>query len=476
MATFQTDLPDFTAPKKSTGMASIYIETYGCQMNVYDSQAINGLLKRKGYEIVDHDLEADVVLLNTCSIRDLAEHKIASRVGDLRHRRTQTNLPQPLIGICGCMAERMGTDLHKGKRKIDLVVGVDNYDTLPGLIEELLAKQHMTGRRTTADKKARTVVGHRTDAHYVAPPALYPINNSHLVTIHKGCDYKCTYCIVPLTRGPQSEKSPEAIIAEITNIVASGGQEVTLLGQNVTAYNWQQGMDFAALVEEVAGIEGLQRIRFLTGHPKDMHPHLMDTIGRLDKVCPWLHVPVQSGSDRVLRRMKRLYNCAEYLEMIDYARRVIPDVTFSTDFIVGFPGESESDFQDTLEMARKVKYDQAFSFKYSERPGVPAEKLADDVPDEEKKRRLAALIAVQDEVWHDLATESVGAVWSGVIEGRARHQEQESAEGAWRLRTANNRKVILTGGDYEIGQPLEAEITGFKNTTFMGTVRNSIGN
>jgi len=413
-----------------------------------------------------------VVLLNTCSIRDLAEHKIVSRVGDLRHRRTQTNMPQPLIGICGCMAERMGTDLHKGKRKIDLVVGVDNYDALPGLIEDLLAKQDATGRRTTADKQARTITGHRNDAHYVAPPALYPVNNSHLVTIHKGCDYKCTYCVVPQTRGPQSEKSPEAIMQEITGIVASGGQEVTLLGQNVTAYNWLKGMDFAALIEEVAQIDGLERIRFLTGHPTDMHPHLMDAIGRLDKVCPWLHVPVQSGSDRVLRRMKRLYNGTEYLEMVDYARRVIPNVTFSTDFIVGFPGESESDFQDTLEMTRKVKYDQAFSFKYSERPGVPAAKLADDVPEAEKKRRLAALMAVQDEVWHEVAAQCVGQVWHGVIEGRARHQEQNGSEGSWRLRTANNRKVILSGGDYELGQPLQAKVTGFKNTTFMGTVQD----
>jgi tRNA-2-methylthio-N6-dimethylallyladenosine synthase len=472
VATFQSDLPDLTAPKKPAGLASVYVETYGCQMNVYDSQAINGLLEREGYHLVNHDLEADVVLLNTCSIRDLAEHKIVSRVGDLRHRRIQTNMPQPLIGICGCMAERMGTDLHRGKRKIDLVVGVDSYDTLPGLLNDLLAKQDQEGRRTTADKKARTMIGHRNDAHYVAPPALYPINNSHLVTIHKGCDYKCTYCIVPLTRGPQSEKSPEAIIAEIQGIVAGGGQEVTLLGQNVTAYNWQKGMDFAALVEEVAEIDGLERIRFLTGHPKDMHPHLMDAIGRVEKLCPWLHVPVQSGSDRILRRMKRLYNGAEYLEMVDYARQVIPDVTFSTDFIVGFPGETESEFQDTLEMARKVKYDTAFSFKYSERPGVPAAKLADDVPDAEKKRRLAELIAVQDEVWHDLATTGVGQVWDGVIEGRARHQEEHGAAGAWRLRTPNNRKVIVSGGDYEMGQPLRAKVTGFKNTTFLGTVED----
>ncbi len=474
MATFQGDLPDLTQTAAPVGenLASVYIETYGCQMNVYDSQAINGLLEGAGYNIVQHDLEADVILLNTCSIRDLAEHKVISRVGELRHRRTKTEMPQPVIGVCGCMAERMGKDLRKGKRRVDLVVGVDNYDTLPGLISKLTAKtipQHAHERRT--------VTGHRSDAHYVAPPSLYPINNSHLVTIHKGCDYKCTYCIVPYTRGPQSEKSPEAIIEEISGIVAGGGREVTLLGQNVTAYNWQQNMDFAKLVEEVAEIDGLERIRFLTGHPTDMHPHLMDTIGRLEKVCPWLHVPVQSGSDRVLRRMKRLYTSGQYLEMVDYARQAIPNVTFSTDFIVGFPGETEQDFQDTLEVTRKVKYDQAFCFKYSERPGVPAAKLNDDVPDVEKKRRLAELLAVQEETWNAVADTCVGQVWPGVVEGQAKHQSKPGQDDGqkgpfWRLRTSNNRKIIVSADELKIGAELKARINGYKNTSFLGELQD----
>ncbi len=461
MATFQDNLPDLTVAPAAAGTgASVYIETYGCQMNVYDSQAIDGLLKRAGFTIVDRDLAADVILLNTCSVRDLAEHKVISRVGELRHRRRRADLPQPVIGICGCMAERMGTDLRKGPRKVDLVVGVDNYDTLPDLLGKL------TGG--TCATEQRTVTGHRSDAHYVAPPALYPVNNSHLVTIHKGCDYKCTYCIVPYTRGPQSEKSPAAIIEEISGIVSSGGREVTLLGQNVTAYNWQGGMGFAALLEKVSEVPGLERIRFLTGHPHDMHRDLIDTIARLDKVCPWLHVPVQSGSDRVLRRMKRYYTRDEYLEMVTYARRAIKDVTFSTDFIVGFPGETESDFQATLEIAREVKYDQAFCFKYSERPGVPAAKLADDVSEDEKKRRLAELMAVQEETWNAVAGACVGEIWEGVVEGRARHQLTREDGPAWRLRTANNRKVILQGGEFEVGDRLRTRITGIKNTTFLG--------
>ena len=459
MGSFQNDLPDLTqVAKVPADGPEVYIETYGCQMNVYDSQAIHGLLEDGGFRLTESEMGADIILLNTCSVRDLAEHKIISRVGELRHRRQKADLPQPVIGICGCMAERLGKELRKGPRRVDLVVGVDSYNTLPDVLRGLTANLDQPLKESH-----RTQVGHRRDAHYVAPPALYPTNNSHLVTIHKGCDYKCTYCIVPYTRGPQSEKAPDTIVEEIRGIVAAGGDEVTLLGQNVTAYRWGDGLDFAGLLELVTEVEGLERIRFLTGHPKDMHHHLMDTIARLDKVCPWLHVPIQSGSDRVLRRMKRLYNREEYLSMVDYARKVIPDVTFSADIIVGFPGETESDFQDTLEVIRRVKYDQLFSFKYSERPGVPAARLEDDVPLDEKKRRLADLIKVQDDIWKEAASELVGSEWAAVAEAEARRPA-----GSWRLRTANNRKVVLHDVSLKIGEQVRVRVTDWANTTFVG--------
>jgi tRNA-2-methylthio-N6-dimethylallyladenosine synthase len=343
---------------------------------------------------------------------------------------------------------------------VDLVVGVDHYDALPGTLRNLTAGM---GAKVPESKRTRT--GHRDEEHYVAPPALYPTNNSHLVTIHKGCDYRCTYCIVPATRGPQREKAPEVILEEIGNIVTAGGEEVTLLGQNVTAYRWGEKLDFAGLLGMVATVPGLRRIRFLTGHPRDMHSHLMDVIGSLEQVCPWLHVPIQSGSDRVLRRMKRLYSSDEYLEMVDYARKVIPDVTFSGDIIVGFPGETETDFQDTLEVVRQVKYDQLFSFKYSERPGVPAARLADDVPMEEKKRRLAELIRVQEDIWQREAGGRVGEIWRAVAEGHARRPA-----GSWRLRTPNNRKVVVHGASLQMGQAVDVRITGCTNTTFEGEI------
>lgn len=463
MATFQNSLPDLTRAAPTDGPA-VYIETYGCQMNTYDSQAIGGLLEGAGFRLVDNELAADAVLLNTCSVREHAEHKVISRVGEVRSRRRQADLGPVVIGICGCMAERLGDDLRKGPKAVDLVVGVDNYDALPGLLQGLTGAA--TG--TAGGNGGTTLTGHRLDAHYVAPPELYPVNNSHLVTIHKGCDYKCTYCIVPMTRGPQSEKAPDVILAEIAGIVARGGREVTLLGQNVTAYRWQGSLDFAGLLDRVAGIDGLERIRFLTGHPRDMHPHLMDAIGRLDKVCPWLHVPAQSGSDAVLRRMKRLYSAAEYLAMVDYARRAIPDVTFSSDFIVGFPGETEADFRATLDLIRRVQYDQIFSFKYSERPGVPAARLADDVPPEAKKARLAELMDVQQGIWAGTAAAQVGQVVRALGEGPARRPP-----GAWRLRTPNNRKVVVHGPEVPAGAEATVRLTGWEATTFFGERLNA---
>lgn len=429
----------------------VFIETYGCQMNTYDSSTIGGILLRHGYARTDALTEADVILLNTCSVRDLAEHKIHSRIGELRSLRRQGRINADVVGVCGCMAERLAGALVKGGGRADLVVGVDQYEHLPDMLDTLLGD---------APGRPPVAVGHLADLHYVAPPEAYPTNNSHLVAIHKGCDYRCTYCIVPETRGPQREKPPEVIEAEIAAIVAAGGREVTLLGQNVTAYR-APDLDFAGLLRRVALIPGLERIRFLTGHPCDMDEALIHTIAELDTVCPWLHIPAQSGSDTVLRRMKRHYKAADYLALVETARRHIPDVTFSGDFIVGFPGETEEDFVRTLELVRKVRYDQTFNFKYSERPGTPAARLADDVPLEEKKDRLARLNALQTETWEALAVEEIGRERTVAVEGEARRPE-----GAVKARTLNNRKVLLESCNAGVGDVVDVRITGCEATTF----------
>jgi tRNA-2-methylthio-N6-dimethylallyladenosine synthase len=450
------DLSPRPRPVPDSPARTVYIETYGCQMNTYDTQVILGRLADAGFATVDDPMTADLVLLNTCSVREHAEHKVISRVGELRHQREQEGRPPMVLGVCGCMAERMRDQLVRQRNRVDLVVGVDHYDDLPRLAAEVMGSEPA--------QRSAVAVGHDDSVHYVAPISLYPTNNSHLVTIHKGCDYRCTYCIVPATRGPQVEKDPGLIMDEVAGIVAAGGREVTLLGQNVTAYRWDDALDFAALLQRVARIDGLERIRFLTGHPRDMHPHLIDVIADEDKVCPWLHVPAQSGSDRVLRRMKRRYTRADYLAMVGLARERIADVTFSGDIIVGFPGESEEDFQQTLSLIREVRNDTLFAFKYSERPGVPAARLEDDVPDDVKKRRLADLMAAQDEVWAELAAAEVGRLVSAVVEQPARRPA-----GHWRLRTANNRKIVVPLEGGAPGEVRRVLITGWQHTSFTGT-------
>ncbi len=431
----------------------VCLETFGCQMNVYDSHAMGGLLAEGGFAAAGTPEGADVALLNTCSVREHAEQRIFSRVGELARSRRLSGRPR-LIGLCGCLAERLGGRLLARGGEIDLAVGVDRYRELPALLADLLAAR-------AAPERALT--GHLPEVHYVAPPEAAPRGGSHLVTIHKGCDYRCTYCVVPLTRGPQREKAPEVILAEIERIVAAGGREVTLLGQNVTAYRWRGELDFADLLRRVAAIAGLRRIRFLTGHPRDLHERLLRAIAELPAVCPALHVPMQSGSDRVLRRMKRLYAAADYFRMVDRARELLPGATFSGDFIVGFPGEGEDDFRATLEAVRRVRYDQLFSFKYSPRPGAPASRLPDDVPTATKKRRLAELMATQEETWARTAAAQVGAAWRVVLEEPARRPP-----GHWRGRTANNRKVLLPAADGAPGQERMVQITGWRHTTFAG--------
>jgi tRNA-2-methylthio-N6-dimethylallyladenosine synthase len=430
----------------------IFIETYGCQMNSYDSTAIAGILEHTGHTSVKSEEDADAILINTCSVRDHAEHKILSRIGSLRIKRKRAKRPRQIIGICGCMAERLGKKLHEVSHRPDLIAGVDQYEQLPQLLENAVAGNH----------KINVATGHLDDVHYVAPVEAYPVNNSHLVTIHKGCDYKCTYCIVPSTRGPQREKSPIMILDEIKNIVDNGGNEVTLLGQNVTAYN-APGMNFAKLLMQVSKINGLDRIRFLTSHPCDIDDELIETIADLDSVCPWLHIPAQSGSDIVLKRMKRYYKVADYMHIIEQARKMIPDVTFSGDFIVGFPGETDADFKQTIDLVRAVKYDQAFCFKYSERPGTPACKLSDDIAIDIKKERLAELLEVQEEVWQNLAKDAIGKEWTAVVEGKTRHSDN-----AVKARTANNRKIIVDGINSEPGDIISVQIIGAKGSSFLG--------
>lgn len=426
----------------------VYIETYGCQMNLYDSRAIRDNLRAAGWSEVDTPDEADVLLMNTCAIRDGAETRVLGRIGEFQ--RFKYDRPEVKIGVLGCMAQRLGEQLHERKKAVDLVVGTDNYGQLADLIDR--------ARDTGEPQFDLEPDGEIT---YVAEPEVDPLNNSHFVSITQGCDYRCTFCVVPATRGVLRHKAPATILEEVRRVVAAGGVEVTLLGQNVTAYRHPEA-SFAELIAAVAQVEGLRRVRFLTSHPTDFPEETLQAVAAHEEISPWLHMPVQSGSDRVLRRMKRGYRMSEYMSVVERARQLLPDVTFSTDIIVGFCGETDADFEQTLAAMREVRFDSAFMFKYSERPDTPASRLADDVPETLKDERLQRVIALQDEIWTQTAAGCIGQEWSVALEGT-----DHKGRGFFRGRTLNNRKVLVPQRPgLVIGDELRVLVTGCTGTTF----------
>lgn len=426
----------------------VYVETYGCQMNVYDSRAILDQLRPRGYERVERPEDADLLLLNTCAVRDNAEQRVLGRIGELqRHKKGRDDV---VLGVVGCMAQRLGETLTQQRKAVDLVVGTDGYARIPDLVDEVRGGG---GQRVDVEADGQTT--------YTTGPELDPTNNSHFLSITRGCDYRCTFCVVPNTRGILRAKHPDQVLEEVHQVVDSGGIEVTLLGQNVTAYRHAEA-SFAELITRVAGVDGLRRVRFLTSHPTDFPEETLRAIADSDKISPWLHLPVQSGNDRVLRRMKRGYKLAEYMAVVERARELLPDVTFSTDIIVGFPGETEEQFQDTLTIMREMRYDSAFMFKYSARPGTPAAKLADDVPEATKDDRLYRLIDLQNELWKETAQGLLGQEWRIAIEGF-----DHKGRGYLKGRTLNNRKVLIPGREgLGRGDEVLVRIEGVEATTF----------
>lgn len=428
----------------------VYIETYGCQMNVYDSHAVRDGLRGAGWSEVERPEDADLLLLNTCAIRDNAETRVLGRIGELQKYKYGNDRVR--IGVLGCMAQRLGEDLHAKRKAVDLVVGTDNYGKLADLVEENL--------RTGTPQFDLEADG---DVVYEAEPENAPTNNSHFVSITQGCDYRCTFCVVPSTRGVLRHKAPDVVVREVEKIVAVGGVEVTLLGQNVTAYRHPEA-SFAELIARVAQIDGLRRVRFTTSHPTDFPEETLQAIAAHEEISPWLHMPVQSGSDRMLRRMKRGHKLADYMRVVERARELCPDVTFSTDIIVGFCGETDADFEATLAVMEAVRYDSAFMFKYSERPGTPASRLTDDVPEEVKDERLQRLIRHQDALWRSLSAGLVGEEWTVAIEGT-----DHKGRGFHRTRTLNNRKVLVPQRPgLGVGDELRVKITGVEGTNFHG--------
>ncbi len=429
-------------------MPSVFIETYGCQMNVADTELMLGVLGRSGYERVEAPEHADVVLVNTCAVRDNAEQRVVGRVGELqRHRR-----PGGVIGVVGCMAQRLGPALLADSRQVDLVLGPDAYRNLPELLAQALGGERV--HDTTL----------RAWEHYEDVPAVREPGPTQFVTVQRGCDYRCTFCIVPTTRGPERSRSLPDVVTEVERLVAGGVVEVTLLGQTVNSYHDGEH-DFAALLRAVGGVPGLRRLRFTSPYPVDFTPAVIEAMASVPAVCEHVHLPAQSGSNAVLRRMLRRYTRERYLEVMAALRDAIPGITFSTDLIVGFPGETEAQFEETLSLVEAAGFDEAYTFKYSPRDGTPATRLGDAVDDAVASARLARLIEAVRRQAARRHMGRIGEVHEVLVERPARR-------GGFMLgRTRTNLTVLLPAGTAAIGDMPSARLTGTTGATFTGAVQ-----
>jgi len=426
----------------------IYLETYGCQMNVADTELLLGILAREGYTRTDRPDDADVMLVNTCAVRDNAEQRVIGRMGELqRHKR-----PGSVLGIVGCMAQRLGPELLARVPRVDLVVGPDAYRNLP----ELLSHARLGERK--AD------VAFRSWEHYEDVPPIREPGPTAFVTVQRGCDYKCTFCIVPYTRGPERSRTLQDVVREVEGLAASGTTEITLLGQTVNSYH-DGRHDFADLLRAVGGVAGGRRLRFTLPDPTDFTPRVIEAMAAIPAVCEHVHLPVQSGSNAVLRRMLRRYTRERYLEVVADLRSAIPDITFSTDIIVGFPGETEEQFDETLSLVREVQFDDAYTFRYSPREGTPAVRLRDQVLDEIAAGRLERLIGTVREVSRQRNITRVGTVHEVLVERPARRG------GLMLGRTRRNHLVLLDVPEAATGEYRNVRLTGTTGSTFTGSVQ-----
>lgn len=433
----------------------LFIETYGCQMNVADSEVVAAIMKMDGYAITESEREADAVFINTCSIRDNAEQRVIQRLDyfNALKKKKRSNL---IIGVLGCMAERVKSELIE-KYHADVVIGPDAYLDLPnlmGIVEQ--------------GKKAINVELSKTETYKeVIPLKIAGANISGFVSIMRGCDKFCTYCIVPYTRGRERSREPESILNEIRDLKAKGYREATLLGQNVNSYrygNGDQTIDFPALLTMVAEETSGMRIRFTTSHPKDMNDQTLEVIARYRNLCNYIHLPVQSGSSRMLKLMNRKYDREWYLDRIAAIKRIVPHCGLSTDIMCGFHGETEEDHLETLSLMREVGFDSAFMFKYSERPGTYAsKKMADNVPEKVKVRRLQEIIDLQLQLSQESNRRDVGKEFEVLVEGFSKRSREQLFG-----RTEQNKVVIFDKRNHRIGQFVKVKITGFTSATLFG--------
>ncbi len=434
----------------------VFLQTFGCQMNERDSEAVTGLLIGRGFETTPTLEEADLVLYNTCSIRDHAEQKVFGRLGYFKKLKEMK--PSLIVGILGCMAQEHGKHFFKTNPEIDLVCGTGNLSQIPDLVDEIELKR---GPRLAID---------RLGEEYGLDDIRFRADNlKALVTIMTGCDHRCTYCIVPYTRGDERSRNSESILREVKDLEQRGFKDVMLLGQNVNSYGKGlegESIDFTSLLEKIqAAAPGIDRLRFITSHPKDAHSRLFTVMRDLPMVCEHLHLPVQSGSDRVLKRMKREHTIAWYLEQIGEYRRLLPEGTLSTDLIVGFPGETREDFEDTLKLVEAAQFDSAYIFTYSPRPGTPALKLDDDVSAEEKSARLQEVMTLQRSIALQKNQALIGKEFEVLFESATRKDENRYVG-----RTRGYKRVVAPSTENLIGAKRKVRIKAAADETLVGEI------
>jgi len=455
---------------KKENTKSLYIESYGCQMNLSDSEIVASILSDQGYNTTNSLEDADLVLVNTCSIRDKAEQTVRKRLEKYNAVKREVN-PKMKVGVLGCMAERLKEKFLEEEKIVDLVVGPDAYKDLPNLLEEV-----------EAGREAVNVILSKDETYAdISPVRLGGNGITAFVSITRGCDNMCTFCVVPFTRGRERSRDPYSIVNEVNDLAAKGYKEVTLLGQNVDSYLWYGGglkkdfhkasemqkataTNFAQLLEMVTLAQPKMRIRFSTSNPQDMTEDVLHTVAKYHNICNSIHLPVQSGSNRILKEMNRQHTREEYFALIDRVREIIPGCGISHDLIIGFPTETEEDHQDTLSLMEYVKYDFGFMFMYSERPGtLAARKLEDDVPEEVKKRRLTEVITLQREHSAYHTQKMVGKTVEVLIEGESRKSDKN-----WSGRTPQNTVAVFPKENYKPGDFVNVQITDCTTATLQG--------
>ena len=456
-------------PRKFMDTKKIHIKSFGCQMNKLDSSLVTAALTDRGFQLTDKAADADVVLINTCSVREHAEDRVMSNLGHLRHLKKSR--PELLVAVIGCMAQRMGEKLLTHEA-VDVVAGPGQLHEVPELIERALADRQkrisvLDNIRLPAAGDTMRDISDRLDEFELA----YDTDDNHIksqafIRAMRGCNNFCTYCIVPYVRGPEVSRSPEAIVEQARKLAGEGIRQITLLGQTINAYRYTAGdktYTLADLLEQVSAIDDVRWVRFITSHPGQFDDSILQVMAELPKVCPYLHIPAQSGSDRILRAMNRGYTAGQYIELIEKAKATIPELALAGDFIVGFPGETDEDFQATFELVKRVRYKNCFVFKYSPRPGTHAEKkLPDDVPAEVKQERNVKLLEIISEIAEEDNKKFLGRTLDVLVEGPSKKPHLNKAENDENPqligRTANDYIVVFNGPQRLTGQFVKVKV------------------